>query len=99
MKAVVDTAYRWSVLSRFLAAFAGGYALVSLAQLALTVTSPVEYYKSLLFSMQTSYLLYTGIIIWCFAARTATRAWSGLGLIAAPLALVNAWYWVNGGVP
>lgn len=92
MKAVVDAAYRWSVLSRCIAAAVGGYAIVTLLQLAFTAVLPWDYYKSLLFSSQTGYLYYTGVIIWCFAARTAKRAWMGLAIVALPLILIDAWY-------
>ncbi len=92
MKAVADAAYRWGVASRAIAAAAGGYAVVTLLQLALTAVLPMDYYKALLFSSQTGYLYYTGIIIWCFAARSAKRVWLGLGLVALPLALIDVWY-------
>ena len=95
MKPAIDAAYRWGVLSRFVAAAAGGYAVVSLTQMALMVVLPVADYKALLFSMQTSYLYYTGVVIWCFAARTARRAWLGLAIVALPLALIDAGYWVH----
>jgi hypothetical protein len=88
----LTAAYRWSVLSRCIAAAAGGYALVTLLQLAFTAALPWDYYKSLLFSSQTGYLYYTGVIIWCFAARTARRAWLGLAVVALPLILIDAWY-------
>lgn len=92
MKPVVDPAYRWSVASRFFAAAIGGYVLVTMLQVAFMALSPTEYYKSLLFASQTGYLYWTGIIVWCFAARTARRAWLGLALVALPLALLDAWY-------
>jgi hypothetical protein len=92
VKVVVDAAYRWSVLSRCVAAALGGYALVTLLQLALTAVLPMDQYKALLFSSQTGYLYYTGIIIWCFATRTAKRAWLGIGGVALPLALIDAGY-------
>ena len=91
--------YRWSVLSRVVAAAAGGYAVVTLMHLALMVVLPVKSYEALLFAMQTGWLYYTGVIIWCFAARTATRAWLGLALAAAPLALIDAVYWLHRGSP
>ena len=84
--------YRWSVLSRFLAAALGGYVVVTLLQLAFTAVLPWDYYKSLLFASQTGYLYYTGVIIWCFTARTARRAWLGLAVVALPLILIDAWY-------
>ena len=91
MKALT-AAYRWSVFSRCIAAAVGGYAIVTLSHLAMAVTLPWDNYKGLLFSSQTGYLWYTGIIIWCFAARTAKRAWLGLAVVAVPLLLIDAWY-------
>jgi hypothetical protein len=99
MRAVPTAEYRWSVLSRAVAASVGGYALVAALQLALTAALPWAFYKVLLFSSQTSYLYYTGIIIWCFAARTARRAWFGLALAALPLALIDAWYLLHRSAP
>jgi len=94
----LDAAHRWGVLSRAVAAAAGGYFVVSLLQVALTALLPWDDYKALLFSSQTGYLYYTGIIIWCFAARSARRAWLGLGVVVLPLALIDAWYLVQRGV-
>jgi hypothetical protein len=94
----VDAAYRWGVLSRCVAAAAGGYAIVTLLQVALTAVLPWDDYKALLFSAQTGYLYYTGIIVWCFAARTARRAWLGLGVVALPLVLIDGWYLVQRGL-
>lgn len=79
------TPYRLGVLSRVLAASLGGYVFVNVAALALSFMIPVaEHYKSLLFSIQVSFVLYTLVIIWAFAARSATRAWVGLLLVGAP---------------
>jgi hypothetical protein len=88
----LTAAYRWSVFSRCIAAAVGGYIIVTLLHLAMIVVLPWDSYKSLLFSSQTGYLYYTGIIIWCFAARTARRAWLGLALLALPLVLIDAWH-------
>lgn len=99
MSTTVDAAYRWSVASRFIAAALGGYVIVSLMQLAAAALLPSQYYLALLLTSQTGYLYYTGIIIWCFAARTATRAWLGLALLAVPLLLIAAWYLTQGGRP
>lgn len=95
----LDAAYRWSVLSRIVAAAIGGYALVTLLHLATTVVLPGADYKTLLFTSQTGYLYYTGVIIWCFAARTARRAWLGLAVVALPLLLIDAWYLLQRGQP
>ncbi len=99
MSTVVNAAYRWGVLSRCIAAAAGGYAVVSLLQLATVAVLPWDHYKAMLFSSQTGYLYYTGIIVWCFAARTARRAWLGLALVALPLALIDGWYLLQRGSP
>ena len=88
----IDAAYRWSIASRAIAAALGGYVVVTLLHLATTVVMPGADHKVLLFTSQSGYLYYTGIIIWCFAARTARRAWLGLAIVAAPLALVDLWY-------
>lgn len=98
MKAVT-AAHRWSVLSRCVAAGIGGYAVVTLSHLAMTVLLPVEQHKAMLFASQTGYLTWTGLIIWCFAARTARRAWLGLAVVALPLLLVDAWYLLQRGTP
>lgn len=92
MKQVVDAAYRWSVVSRIVAAAFGGYAVVSLLHVAFIALLPSELHQSLLFASQTGYLWWTGLIIWCFATATATRAWVGLALLALPLIAIDAWY-------
>lgn len=92
MKQVVDAAYRWSVASRCGAAALGGYAVVSLLHVAFMAVLPIAYYESLLFASQTGYLYWTGVIIWCFATRSAKRAWFGLAAVAVPLVLIDAWY-------
>jgi hypothetical protein len=98
VKARADAAYRWSVISRCIAAAAGGYVLVTLLHLATTAVLPAAEHKTLLFTSQTGYLYWTGIIIWSFAARTARRAWLGLILVAIPLASIDAWFLVSRGL-
>lgn len=97
--AAVTTEYRLSVLSRVIAASVGGYVSVNIANLAWTLLLPVERYKALLFSMQSGFVVWTLLILWIFAARTATRAWLGLLLFTLPLAAVDAWYYFNGALP
>ncbi len=92
MKAVVDAAYRWSIASRFIAGALGGYFVVTLLHVAFMALLPVDYHEALLFSSQTGYLYWTGILIFCFATRTATRAWLGLAIVATPLMLIDGWY-------
>ncbi len=98
MSTATGAAYRWSVLSRCVAAAAGGYGIVTLLHLAMTALLPWEQYKALLLTSQTGYLWYTGVIIWCFAARTAKRAWLGLAIVAVPLALISGWYVMQQGL-
>jgi hypothetical protein len=95
VKVVVDAAYRWSVASRFIAAAVGGYAVVTLLHVAFIALLPMAMHKALLFSSQTGYLYWAGIFVWCFAVRTARRAWLGLAVVALPLVLVDAWYWLQ----
>jgi hypothetical protein len=95
VKGVVNAAYRWSVASRFIAAACGGYVVVSLLHLAFIALLPIDYHQALLFSSQTGYLYWTGIFVWCFAVRSARRAWLGLAVVALPLALIDVWYWMH----
>lgn len=97
MKRAVDAAYRWSIASRFVAAALGGYVVITLSHLAFMGLLPIARHEALLFSSQTGYLTWTALIVWCFAARTARRAWLGLAIVALPLALLGAWYWFSRG--
>jgi hypothetical protein len=90
MRVSIGTARRLSVLSRVLAAAVGGYVLINLANLALSVLLPGEQYKALLFAMQISFVIYTVVIIWVFSVRSATKAWLGLAVVALPLAIIDA---------
>ena len=77
------------LVSRIVAAIAGGYALaalVSVAALALPIAAP----QAVLSGMLASFAVYSGAVIWVFAARSARRAWAGLLLAALPL-LSAAW--------
>jgi hypothetical protein len=84
----VAPAYRLGVLSRTLAAAAGGYALMIAFDAALTFLLPIGRRTAFLYSVQAGFLVYTLAIIWAFAARTASRAWLGLLVAMAPLALI-----------
>ena len=77
------------LVSRIIAAIAGGYALaalVSVAALALPIAAP----QAVLSGMLASFAVYSGAVIWVFAARSARRAWAGLLMTALPL-LSAAW--------
>lgn len=69
------------VASRSLAAVVGGYAVAALGSVALArLGSRVE---GALTGMMASYAIYTAAVIWVFAASSALRAWTGLGITAA----------------
>jgi hypothetical protein len=77
------------LVSRIVAALFGGYvlaALFSVAVLALPMSKP----QAVLTGMLASFLIYAGAVIWVFAVHSALKAWVGLLIVAAPLALA-AW--------
>jgi predicted Co/Zn/Cd cation transporter (cation efflux family) len=77
--------YRLGVASRALAAIGGGYAVSSLAVTALALALPGREVDRVVAATLTGLVVYPCAVMWCFATRTATRAW--LGLIAAGLLL------------
>ncbi|MDM0047250.1 DUF3649 domain-containing protein [Variovorax dokdonensis] len=77
------------LLSRIVAAIAGGYALAALASVA-ALALPMAKTQAVLTGMLASFSIYTGAVIWVFAVRSATRAWVGL-LVAAAVLLPAAW--------
>ena len=88
-------AMRWQtrgvgpLISRIVAAVFGGYALAALASVA-TVALPVGPTQGVLAGMLLSFIVYAGAVVWVFAVRSARRAWAGLLLAAAVLA-IPAW--------
>ncbi|CAO3377267.1 DUF3649 domain-containing protein [Azospirillum argentinense] len=81
--------YVGPLVSRIAAALFGGYALAALASvavLALPMTTP----QAVLTGQLASFVIYAAAVIWVFAVRSALRAWAGLLVVAAPLALA-AW--------
>ncbi|MEX5218912.1 MAG: DUF3649 domain-containing protein [Nitrospiraceae bacterium] len=78
-----------NVASRVAAAALGGYALTYAATACLTVLLPFSNTEAILTAAMFSFLLYTGAILWAFAASTAFRAWLGLLLPAAICAAIT----------
>lgn len=82
---------RCSVLSRVLAATVGGYAVTALSMSALAAAlpriSPASQADGVLTATLLSFAVYTSLAVWAFSARSAPRAWLGLGLIALPGAM------------
>jgi len=91
--------HRLSVASRIVAAAAGGYALASLTTIAVPLLLPVfgiNQAQSLLMTSLLSFPIYAGVVMAVFHARTATRAWIGLAIAAAPLVLVYVFFHAGG---
>ncbi|MDN5941031.1 MAG: hypothetical protein L0H94_04020 [Nitrospira sp.] len=83
-----------NVVSRVGAAVLGGYALTYAFTACLTLLLPLAKTEAVLTAAMFSFILYTGAVLWAFAASTPARAWAGLlvpaaccGAIALPLAL------------
>ncbi len=74
------------IFSRTIAAIVGGYALASLFAVACSVSSRDSRADVVLVGMLTSFAVYVGAFLWCFAASSALRAWLGLLLCALLLA-------------
>lgn len=84
---------RWlPLLSRIAAAIGGGYALAALTSVA-ALALPLTTTEAVTTGMLLSFLVYAGVVIWVFAARSATRAWAGLLLAALPLLLAAVRVW------
>ena len=81
----------WPVLSRVLAATVGGYTVTALSMSVLAAMlpwlSPASKADAVLTATLLSFAVYTGLAIWAFSTRSATKAWLGLGLISLPCAL------------
>lgn len=83
------------LLSRIVAALFGGYALAALASVAV-IALPMSKPQAVLTGMLASFLIYAGAVVWVFAARGARRAWLGLLVAGAPLALAAWTVWSRG---
>ena len=95
MKAL-PVSYRLAVTSRVLAAVLGGYIVAALASVSLTLWVPMARADAVVPGMMTSFLAYLGAVIWCFACRSAGRAWLGLIVPSLVLAVVSGLaYWMG----
>jgi len=77
------------VTARIVGAVFGGYALGALASVA-ALALPISAPQAVITGMLASFVVYACAVIWMFLARSARRAWAGLLIAAAPLALA-AW--------
>ena len=74
----LPVSYRLAVTSRVLAAVFGGYFVTALASVCLTLWVPMARTEAVVTGMMSSFVVYLLAVIWCFACRTAWRAWFGL---------------------
>ena len=93
---MLPVSYRLAVTSRVLAAVFGGYLVTALASVCLTLWMPMARTEAVVTGMMSSFVVYLLAVIWCFACRTAWRAWFGLIvpslLLAAAAGLA---YWME----
>ncbi|MCX5462696.1 DUF3649 domain-containing protein [Alcaligenes faecalis subsp. parafaecalis] len=80
--------YRLQVLSRIVAAIIGGYVLTSAITVLLTLIWPLPRSEAVLSANMLSFIWYTVAVIWVFSAGSALRAWAGLLLTSALIALL-----------
>jgi len=92
----VPLRYRLAVTSRSLAALLGGYLLASMASVCITLLAPMPKVDAVLSGMMLSFVFYVLAFIWCFACRSAWRAWFGVVLPSLVLAMINGLaYWMQ----
>ncbi|WP_353190188.1 DUF3649 domain-containing protein [Pandoraea pnomenusa] len=88
-----------ALIARIVAAIGGGYAVAALASVAV-LALPMDKSQAIITGQLASFAVYAGAVVWVFAVRSARRAWAGLLVAAAPLALA-AWAvssgWLTGG--
>lgn len=82
--------YRLQVLSRIVAATVGGYALAAAATVLLTVLWPLPKAQAVLAASMLSFVWYTIAVMWVFSTKSATRAWVGMVLPTALIAVLSA---------
>ncbi|MES5322937.1 DUF3649 domain-containing protein [Alcaligenes nematophilus] len=81
--------YRLQVLSRIVAAAVGGYALAAAATVLLTLLWPLPKAQAVLAANMLSFVWYTIAVMWVFSTKSATRAWVGMVLPTALIALLS----------
>lgn len=96
LRPATRSAGRLGVASRVLAACVGGYAVASLLATVLALAAPRLWGGSradgVLLATLLSFAVYAAIALWVFCARSAARAWLGLGVAAAPCVGL-LWWW------
>ena len=80
--------YRLGVASRSVAAIVGGYVLAALVTMLLSVSLPMARSEAVMTATLLSFAIYTCVVMWVFATRSALRAWLGLAIPAAVIATI-----------
>ncbi|WP_032904612.1 DUF3649 domain-containing protein [Pseudomonas sp. CF150] len=94
-KTSLPVSYRLAVTSRVLAAVIGGYLMASLAAISLALWLPTSRADAVVTGMMSSFVFYLLAVLWCFACRTAWRAWAGVMVPSALLAtLAGIGFWM-----
>ena len=88
--------YRLGVAARAVAAIGGGYGVSALCATVLALWLPGGRAEAALTATMASFVVFVCAVMWVFAARTALRAWIGLALPAAVLALMAWLRWPGG---
>ncbi|MFJ5299565.1 DUF3649 domain-containing protein [Pseudomonas sp. NPDC088368] len=81
---------RLAVASRVVAALVGGYLVTALSSICLAQFLPLARAEAVVLAMTLSFLVYLIAVLWCFACRSAWRAWLGLLLPSAVLGAMHA---------
>jgi len=93
----LSSRYRWQVASRIVAAVVGGYALTSALTVLLALIWPLPRAQAVTASTMLGFIWYTVAVMWVFSTRSATRAWLGMVLPTALLAVLCGWLLPTGG--
>ncbi|NMG65087.1 DUF3649 domain-containing protein [Azoarcus indigens] len=88
---------RLAIFSRVSAAVFGGYLLTSACIVFLSYIIPIRTAEAVLTATLLSFALYTGAVIWVFAAPTAGRAWAGMLLPTVALGLASLGFYLATG--
>ncbi|MDD1962465.1 DUF3649 domain-containing protein [Pseudomonas sp. 39004] len=92
----VPLSYRLAVASRCLAALLGGYLLASMASVCIALLAPLPRVDATLIGLLLSFVFYLLAFVWCFACRSAWRAWLGVLLPSLLMAMASGIaYWMK----
>lgn len=90
--------YRGDVAMRAVVAIGGGYVLTAIASSLIALALPLPRADAVTIATLLSFVVYTCVILWVFATRSALRAWIGVLTGCALLgAVLGAVIWIGGG--